>query len=100
MSKKNKQRRQHHQPSGQRSRAGRNQDAKREVMLEIPAATGITIDRENLHPSLRHLADDDKLGIIIATGGNPDPPEGAGALIGELKADLRASDGTILPEGS
>ena len=71
----------------------------REVTLEIPAAPkDVTIDREALPPSLQGLSDDDQFPIIIATG--DDPPEGAGELIGELKQDLRASDGTILKEGS
>lgn len=60
-----------------------------------------TVDRSQLHPSLRHLADDDDVPIIITTGSQKNvAPNGAAELIGELKKDIYTESGDVLPEGS
>jgi hypothetical protein len=79
-----------------------NQLAAEDMAAVVPAGTEYreVIDRSRLHPSLRHLADDDEISIIITTGSSTEPPEGAGHLLGELSQGMFTEDGTPLPAGS
>lgn len=54
--------------------------------------------RERLHPSLRHMAPDDEISVVMTIG--DEVPEGAGEFLGTLDVPQRAGDGTVIPRGA
>lgn len=54
--------------------------------------------RSRLHPSLRDMAPDDEINVIMTTG--DEVPPSAGPLLGTLEVPQTAADGTVIPAGA